>query len=244
MIRPLLVLALLSLAVPAWPCSVVGPLPSAERLVGDAEVIARVRVEGLSSALGDADPVLAGSPTKVQFAVLELLKGNLPSSTIEFNGSVTNRDDRNDRPVPYDFVRPQGRGGNCFALAYRAGAEYLLLLRRVTGSSGVQSSELTPVLGASQPHERTALRRHQRRLVRLGQQSTAEVVTYARSISHRRASTVPLEDTQVIREDFWKAAAERDRARWADDGEPDLKAAQLVEHFSGLSRTEIKRNAV
>jgi hypothetical protein len=41
-----------------------------------------------------------------------------------------NRDDRNDRPVPYDFIRPGGRGGNCFALAYRPGAEYLLLLRR------------------------------------------------------------------------------------------------------------------
>jgi hypothetical protein len=144
MIRPLLVFAMLGLAAPAWPCSVVGPLPSAERLVADAEVIARVRAEGLSSTPGRAGSVLAGSPTRVRFALLELLKGRLSSSTIEFNGSLTNHDDPNDRPAPYDFIRPGGRAGNCFALAYRAGAEYLLLLRRGEPPSDGQPSELTP----------------------------------------------------------------------------------------------------
>jgi hypothetical protein len=120
-------------------------LPSAERLVGDAEVIARVRVEGLSSTPSRAiGPFLAGSPTQVRFAILELLKGRLSSSTIEFNGSLTDRDDRNDRPVPYNFVRPGGRQGNCFALAYRAGAEYLLLLRRGQHPSDAQPNEPTP----------------------------------------------------------------------------------------------------
>ena len=143
MIRPLLVFAIVGLTAPAWPCSVVGPLPSAERLVGDAEVIARVRAEGLSSTPGRPG-TMAESPTQVTFAILELLKGRLSSSTIEFNGSLTDRDDRNDRGVPYDFIRPGGRSGNCFALAYRAGAEYLLLLRRGEHPSYAQPNELTP----------------------------------------------------------------------------------------------------
>jgi hypothetical protein len=42
----LLVFAMVGLAAPASPCSVVGPLPLAERLVGDADVIALVRAEG------------------------------------------------------------------------------------------------------------------------------------------------------------------------------------------------------
>jgi hypothetical protein len=137
MIRLLLVAAMVGLAAPALPCSVVAPLPSAERLVGDAEVIARVRAEGLSSTPGNAGSSLGGSPTQVKFAILELLKGSLSSSTIELNGWLTDRDDRNDRPVPYDFIRPGGRSGNCVALGYRAGAEYLLLLRR-------EASQLTP----------------------------------------------------------------------------------------------------
>jgi hypothetical protein len=145
MIRPLLVFAMVGLAAPAWPCSVVGPLPSAERLVGDAEVIARVRAEGLSPTPGRAGFIFgAASPTQVRFAILDLLKGRLSSSTLEFNGSLTDRDDRNDRPVPYDFIRPGGRGGNCFALAYKAGAEYLLLLRRGEHPLDAQPNELTP----------------------------------------------------------------------------------------------------
>jgi len=121
--RPLLIVWIVAgVAGPAWPCSVVGPLPSAEALVRDAEVVARVRAQGLSSTPGRPG-VMAESPTQVRFEVLDILKGSLPSATIEFNGSLKERDDRNDRPVPYDFIRPGGRGGNCFALEYRPGAE-------------------------------------------------------------------------------------------------------------------------
>ena len=67
MIRPLLVFAVIAVAAPAWPCSVVGPLPSAERLVGDAEVIAWVRVEGLSATPGRGGSLLAASRTQVPF---------------------------------------------------------------------------------------------------------------------------------------------------------------------------------
>ena len=146
MLRPLLMFAMVGLAAPAWPCTVVGSLPSAERLVDNAEVIARVRAEGFSSSTpGRAGLFPAASPTRVKFAIIELLKGRLSSSTIEFNGSLTDRDDRNDRPVPYDSIRPGGREGSCFALAYKAGAEYLLLLRRGEHQSDdAQPNELTP----------------------------------------------------------------------------------------------------
>jgi hypothetical protein len=144
MIRPLLVFAIVGLAAPVWPCSVAGPLPSAERLVRDAEVIARVRAEGLSSTPGRAGG-LGGSPTQVRFAILGLLKGRLSSPTIEFNGSLTDRDDRNDGRVPYDSIRRGGRHGNCVALEYRVGAEYLLLLRHGGPHPAyAQGNELTP----------------------------------------------------------------------------------------------------
>lgn len=143
MVRAFLVFAIVGLAAPAWPCSVGGPLPSAERLAADAEVIVRVRAEGLSATPGRAGS-MAASATQVRFAILEVLKSRLSSSTIEFNGALTDRDDRNDRPVPYDFVRPGGRRGNCFALAYRAGAEYLLFLRRGEHPAYAQPSDLTP----------------------------------------------------------------------------------------------------
>lgn len=80
----------------------------------------------------------------MRFAVLDVLKGELAARTIAFNGSLVDRDDRNDGPVPYDFGRPGARGGNCFALTYRSGGEYLLLLRRSEHPSYAQPNDLTP----------------------------------------------------------------------------------------------------
>ena len=137
MIRILAMFAMIAVAAPAWPCTIIGGPLSAERLLNEADVVVRVRAEGLSSTPGRRDRVLSASPTQVTFAILQVLKGRLSSSTIEFNGSLNNRDDPNERPVPPDFVRPEGRGGNCYALTYRLGAEYLLLLQR-------QGSQLTP----------------------------------------------------------------------------------------------------
>jgi hypothetical protein len=75
--------------------------------------------------------------TKIRFQVLEVLKGNGVGGLLEFDGIFTDRDDRNDGPVPYTFVRTQGRGGNCFAYTYRQGWEYLLIL-------GAKNGGLTP----------------------------------------------------------------------------------------------------
>lgn len=112
------------LANPGFACSV-ERIPSASELVRRAEVLVRARAEGLSATTARAG-ILPGGTTRVRFRVLEAIKGALPTTTIEVTGLVSEQDDPNDRPVPYDFVRPRGRHGNCFALEYRQGAEYLL----------------------------------------------------------------------------------------------------------------------
>ena len=75
--------------------------------------------------------------TKIRFQVLEMLKGSGVGGLLEFEGMFTDRDDRNDAPIPPIFVRMQGRGGNCFAYTYRQGREYLLIL-------GARNGGLTP----------------------------------------------------------------------------------------------------
>lgn len=136
-------LVLTLVAVPAWPCSLVRPVPAPADLVRNAEVIVVARAEGLSDVPGRAGS-LAGAKTQVTFSVLRVLKGELPGGELTFNGVLTDRNDSNDRPVPYDFVRRGGRSGNCFALNYRQGAEYLLMLRRGDSDADAQPKTLTP----------------------------------------------------------------------------------------------------
>jgi hypothetical protein len=140
----LVVMMVVGLAGSASPCSVVA-IQSPESLIRSAEVIVRVRAEGLSfnPGRGGGAGLLAGSPTQVSFVILDSLKGRLLSATIEFNGSLTDRDERNRGQVPYEFVRPSGSAG-CFALEYRQGAEYLLFLRRGKHPAYAQPEQLTP----------------------------------------------------------------------------------------------------
>jgi hypothetical protein len=134
--------AVAALATPAWPCSVVA-LPTPQDLVNRAEVIVRVRADGLAAEPG-RQGILASNQTQVRFTVLTVLKGFFPSVTLQFNGHLDQRDDRNDAAVPYHFIRPGGRGGSCFAMGYRSGAEYLLLLAYGGHQSYAQPNDLTP----------------------------------------------------------------------------------------------------
>jgi len=138
----------LTFALPSLACSTTEPLPPPNELVKSAEVIVRVRVRGIGPKPGVSDvavvpPFAARYVTQVDAAVLEVLKGAFPAQTITFDGYEEERDDPNDRPVPYNFVRPGGRAGMCFALGYRQGAEYLLLLKR-TSAPSAQGDLLTP----------------------------------------------------------------------------------------------------
>lgn len=126
----------------ARPCSVVS-IASATELVERAQVIVKARAERLSDAPGEGG-TLGGSPTQVVFTVLEVLKGDLSEREVRFNGHLEPQDDANDKPVPRNFVRPGGRRGNCFALGYRAGGEYLLFLNRARERAYAQRLRLTP----------------------------------------------------------------------------------------------------
>lgn len=143
-----LVVALTSIATPGFPCSVTR-IPSAAELVNEAEAIVLTKAEGLAIQKGHSDS-FGGSDTQVRFRVVEILKGTVPAGIIEFSGVLTQQDDRNDRPVPYDFIRPSGRHGNCVALEYRQGAEYLLLLKRSSNQAALPDA-LTPYWAALAP---------------------------------------------------------------------------------------------
>ena len=99
-----------TLASASFACSPIKPLPSPDELVRLSEVILRARVLGISDQPGDSG-VTAEDSTQVDFVVVEILKGAFPSRVITFNGHTVERDDPNDRPIPYDFVRPGGRTG-------------------------------------------------------------------------------------------------------------------------------------
>jgi hypothetical protein len=92
-------------------------MPSAAELVRRADSI----------ALAQAADLPGGS---VLFEHVFFLKGVESVPTIRIPGSLTDRDDFNDAPFPYDFVRPAGRTGNCYATTYRVGRWYLLLLKK------------------------------------------------------------------------------------------------------------------
>jgi len=67
----------------------------------------------------------------VRFSISETLKG-AERTELRIPGFFTDADDPNDHPVPYEFVRPEGRHGNCYAESYRKGGMYLLFMRNGT----------------------------------------------------------------------------------------------------------------
>jgi hypothetical protein len=100
-------------------------------LVRDADVIVRVRASALSDAPGPSSTRL-GLESLVHLGVLEQLKGEALFA-ITVAGTLSDRPDVNERPVPYGMVRRGGWHGGCFARNYQHGGEYLVLLKRVDG---------------------------------------------------------------------------------------------------------------
>jgi hypothetical protein len=81
----------------------------------------------------------------IRFKVLEVIRGGTQPELI-LPGYLTDTDDFNDQPPPYDFVRPGGRRGSCFANSYRLGSQFLLLLqKRQSGELTVNWYALGPV---------------------------------------------------------------------------------------------------
>jgi hypothetical protein len=100
-------------------CTRIGAV-SPEQMVKDADLIVRAKVIRTS---------ISSDSGKIVFRVEQVVKGKGAPAELELAGSVSAGDDFNDQPVPYRFVRPDGRAGTCFADTYRKGAEYLLFLK-------------------------------------------------------------------------------------------------------------------
>ena len=54
------------------------------------------------------------------------------------------REEDNEMPIPYTFVRPTGRSGSCFANTYKQDAQFLLFLKNVDGKYTSNISALGP----------------------------------------------------------------------------------------------------
>lgn len=80
----------------------------------------------------------------VEFKVVEVLRGEDVPATIILNGYLSDKDDYNDVEVPYQFVRPGGRSGSCFANTYKEGAMFLLFLKKTKDGYTPDISALGP----------------------------------------------------------------------------------------------------
>ena len=123
-------IAALSWASPALPCSRESPVSTVD-MVRDARAIVRALATEYASPPANPNFMTTGEPdSKVRFRILEVIRGTDVKSELVLPGYLTDRDDFNDHPAPYTFVRPGGRAGSCIANSYRSGAQFLLLLKR------------------------------------------------------------------------------------------------------------------
>jgi len=121
------------------------PRPSSTAMVSRAETIVRaVAVDYVKAPVGDFRQLNEPGDAAIEFEVKEILKGENVPSRIILNGYLTGKDDFNDGPVPYDFVRPGGRGGSCSAYEYAQGAEFLLFLKKIDGKLTIRWYALAP----------------------------------------------------------------------------------------------------
>lgn len=65
---------------------------------------------------------------EIEFHVKSLLKGELSEKRLIIEGILTDNDDYNEDPVPYEWVRPMGQLGYCFGVHYKRNADFLLFL--------------------------------------------------------------------------------------------------------------------
>jgi hypothetical protein len=117
---------LLGISTSGEPCDRLCCISPGE-VVHNADAIVRAVVLGYAL---EAPTWTNGEPdSRVRFKTIEVVKGSDVPQTIDLSGELIDQDDFNDYKVPYTFVRPDGRHGNCFATSYRVGAEFLLMLK-------------------------------------------------------------------------------------------------------------------
>ncbi len=115
-----------------------------EELVQQADVIVRATADSYDKA-PEGDLWTTGLPkSTVKFKVIETLKGELTEPFLIY-GYLTDKDDYNDHPVPFTFIRRGGRHGSCIANSYKEGADFLLFLKKRDDKLTPYWSGLTPV---------------------------------------------------------------------------------------------------
>jgi hypothetical protein len=115
-------------------------------MVAQSDLIVRVTALDYAAPPANANLRTSGVPdSKVRFRIEEIVKGSYSTKEIVLSGYLSGSDDWNDRPVPYDFVRPGGRSGSCFANTYRVGGQFLLVLKRNLTDLTVNWYALGPV---------------------------------------------------------------------------------------------------
>ncbi len=145
-ITSVVLLGCVSLAHPASSraCSRMKPF-TLDELFDNAEVIVRVTAVKYAKPPDDPNIITTGEPdSTIEFKVEEKLRGKDVPDTIVLNGYLSDRDDFNEMPVPYMFVRPYGRSGSCFANTYKEGAQFLLFLKRTKDGYTPNISALGP----------------------------------------------------------------------------------------------------
>ena len=128
----------------ALPCSRTSPVSASEMIRG-ADAIVRGVASEYVVAPADPNVMTTGVPdSRIRFNVLEVIRGQGIGKEIILPGYLSDRDDFNDQSAPYSFVRPNGRSGSCFANTYRAGAQFLLVLKQTKdGGYTVNSTPLS-----------------------------------------------------------------------------------------------------
>jgi len=115
---------------PANPCERIDPV-SSEEMVREADLIVRATADSYQVPPRDRNSYTTGVPDSVvRFEVREVIRGTKNTASLLLHGYLVGRDDFNDHTSPYHMVRPGGRAGSCFANSYRAGSEYLLILKK------------------------------------------------------------------------------------------------------------------
>jgi hypothetical protein len=116
-----------------------------DELFDNAEVIVRVTALKYAKPPDNPNSTTTGEPdSTIEFKVEEKLRGGDVPETIVLNGYLSDKDDFNEMPVPYMFVRRLGRRGSCFANTYKEGAQFLLFLKKTKDGFTSNISALGP----------------------------------------------------------------------------------------------------
>ncbi len=138
------VLALTQCSSVCIPCTRDTPILPVDLVLG-SDAIVRARVDDYTAQVRGRQNGNRPELRPIRFDVLEVLKGDEVGPSVELQGYLVQGDDFNERTVPYDFVRPAGRKGSCFAFQYKRGAEYLIFFLRHKGAWTLYPDPLAPV---------------------------------------------------------------------------------------------------